>query len=61
MFAELAFALWNGLSLVLALQLGLWGVAFYAGLFAVGLAAVASATLKQASQYNYNNARSTPK
>jgi len=47
-FAELAFALWNGLSLVLALQLGLWGVAFYAGLFAVGLAAVASATIKQA-------------
>lgn len=46
-FAELAFALWNGLSLVLALQLGLWGVAFYAGLFAVGLAAVAIFTIMQ--------------
>lgn len=51
-FAELAFALWNGVSMLLALQQGLWGVAFYAGLFAVGLATVAIGTVVHSFGYS---------
>jgi cellulose synthase/poly-beta-1,6-N-acetylglucosamine synthase-like glycosyltransferase len=46
-FAEIIFAMWNGVSMFIAWQLGFWGVMLYAGLFMIGLGAVAGSTLLQ--------------
>jgi hypothetical protein len=46
-WAELAFALWNALAVVLAIRQQQWGIAFYAAQFALGLGAVSLATLAE--------------
>jgi hypothetical protein len=46
-FAELAFGLFNAATVWAAAQAGQWAIAFYAGMFALGLTFAAGTTLVQ--------------